>query len=792
MIKQNTFQTLFKPFLKLLALLVTKAWLFILIFAILLTVISIGFARRLTVDTDIMSLLPSHDGEVSTFLKTSELFGFSDKFIVAIGLDEGSDDVTTIKFMDTFTGLLRKSPLIEDVEYKLPNISFNDKAKRIEDKLDIYYTFYNTAKKDSFLIFVSPIKPPGDIEFSKKLMKEVLQLEQKAKSMLGGDSIELDIKYAGGYTIALEESRNVEKNVKLSIFTSLVCVLVLFFLFFKRVGILFCVGIPLVMAILWTLMIAYFAVGSLNIMTVAFAAILVGLGIDSGIHISNRFLLEVSLGRNPYQAIQRTILTTGEGVFFSCVTTAVAFYSLLFTGFKGAAEFGFLIGTGVVLCMIAMLLVLPSLLIMSAVIWRRRRKPALNLSKLQPLAVFVEKYGRRTAVFFIVIFVLFCFSIFPHKNILEFDNRLDSMGSRENKAFEIQKKILQRFGNCFEPIAIVARDKNPDQAMILLENIMPKVRRLVDKGTLTKSESIFKYLPSLEKRRIFLEERKKIKNTEKALDYLLKSLKNDKTKKEEYKFFLQERDKILPLLQNDFSLKELTYSKLQKIVPKSLFNKFFAEDKKTGDYYVICYMYPAERIVGEEQIKDLATYLDIDGTKVTITGMSLMISRMEYLVKKEIRGVTISIAMALILLLFFIYRRIPLVIISLVPVLMSLLATLLVMLALGIKLNYMNIVAFPLIIGMGIDDSIHMIYRYFENNEKKIGAVIEQTGRAILLTSLTTMAAFGSLTLSGHNGLMSLGIIAFVGIAFCLLFSIFVLPGLIMFVEPKNEKECIK
>jgi len=87
---------------------------------------------------------------------------------------------------------------------------------------------------------------------------------------------------------------------------------------------------------------------------------------------------------------------------------------------------------------------------------------------------------------------------------------------------------------------------------------------------------------------------------------------------------------------------------------------------------------------------------------------------------------------------------------------------------------------------MGIDDSIHMLQRYFENNDRSIFTVITTTGRAILLTSLTTMLGFGSLIFTGHSGLASLGIVTSAGIGFCLLSSFFILPGLIVMATEKN------
>ena len=93
---------------------------------------------------------------------------------------------------------------------------------------------------------------------------------------------------------------------------------------------------------------------------------------------------------------------------------------------------------------------------------------------------------------------------------------------------------------------------------------------------------------------------------------------------------------------------------------------------------------------------------------------------------------------------------------------------------LGLKLNMMNIMVIPLIIGIGIDDGIHIIHRYIIENELYI--VFSSTGKAILLTSLTTMLAFGSLYFSIYRGLASLGIALFIGSGTCFLATIFIIP----------------
>jgi predicted RND superfamily exporter protein len=91
--------------------------------------------------------------------------------------------------------------------------------------------------------------------------------------------------------------------------------------------------------------------------------------------------------------------------------------------------------------------------------------------------------------------------------------------------------------------------------------------------------------------------------------------------------------------------------------------------------------------------------------------------------------------------------------------------------------------ALPLIIGIGIDDSVHIIHRYKIEGPGKIPTILRFTGRAILLTSLTTMIGFGSWGLASHRGIASMGQVLFLGVGSCFLSSSIVLPALMFIID---------
>lgn len=101
----------------------------------------------------------------------------------------------------------------------------------------------------------------------------------------------------------------------------------------------------------------------------------------------------------------------------------------------------------------------------------------------------------------------------------------------------------------------------------------------------------------------------------------------------------------------------------------------------------------------------------------------------------------------------------------------------------GMELNMVNIIALPLLLGIGIDDGVHIVHRYIHEGPGSVPRVLGTTGRAVLLTSLTTIAAFGSFALGLYQGFVSMGIILAVGIAICFLLSVYLVPALIRLVE---------
>jgi predicted RND superfamily exporter protein len=95
----------------------------------------------------------------------------------------------------------------------------------------------------------------------------------------------------------------------------------------------------------------------------------------------------------------------------------------------------------------------------------------------------------------------------------------------------------------------------------------------------------------------------------------------------------------------------------------------------------------------------------------------------------------------------------------------------------GWKADMFNIIALPLLVGMGQDDAMHIYHRYKEGGVGRIRRAVRESGSAVFLTTLTTCVGFAGIFFSNHRGLLSLAKVAVVGMILCWVSSVFVLPA---------------
>ena len=216
-------------------------------------------------------------------------------------------------------------------------------------------------------------------------------------------------------------------------------------------------------------------------------------------------------------------------------------------------------------------------------------------------------------------------------------------------------------------------------------------------------------------------------------------------------------------------------------LPKSLRERFISEQGK----YLIT-VFPSVDIWNLEKRQE---YLkDLRSVDPNVTGSAVhMFNSTSLMTEGYIKGGIYAMT-AIIIYVFSVFRNLRTVIFILLPVFVGSIWTLGIMDALNLKLNMANLVILPLILGIGVVNGIHITHRYREEEDKTKVVLGKSTGRAVLLSSLTTIIGFGSMMVADHYGVFSLGLVLSLGVLCCLIASITFLPALLKLSAAKNWK----
>ena len=143
-------------------------------------------------------------------------------------------------------------------------------------------------------------------------------------------------------------------------------------------------------------------------------------------------------------------------------------------------------------------------------------------------------------------------------------------------------------------------------------------------------------------------------------------------------------------------------------------------------------------------------------------------------------------SLGIVIVLTLYYRNLKLIALSTLPLVAGLGILTGIMAIFHLDFNFFNLIVLPMVVGIGIDDGVHLTNTFRQCRKAELLRCMSQTARAVVLTSLTTLVGFGSITLSHYPGLKSMGYVAIIGISACLLASIVVLPPILTMMKPSE------
>ncbi len=591
----------------------------------------------------------------------------------------------------------------------------------------------------------------------------------------------------------------------------------------------------LLLGLIWAVGVAAIVVGQLNIMTQMMAVILLGLGIDFSIHLISGFTERRAAGDAISEAMAKTFFKSGKGIVTGAMTTACAFLTMGISQSRGLKEMGIVTGSGLLAILLATFLFLPALLVIRE---RRLEKKRMKKKDTEP---FVQRditfrFLGRTAewlgkhyIFAIVFSLIATLVLAWSGSKITFDHNYMNIEPKGLTSVELQDVVLDKF------------DLGMDYALILADTI-DESRQLAeackDLGSVAIAEDISLYLPSSEqqkKRKLHIQNiEKKIRSTsirnnivrddlqslyeelerlemnimeiqdmaylggQDKVDNKCKTIVGD-PERTDSRNVIQELLRILeaeesPLLKGlpGFQGRFAPYFK-SSVIGMASINPIELEDLPVSilDRYsnanreqFLVTVFPKGNIWQDAAFLNRFDN-DLESVSDKATGMPPVFRALIEIIGRDGRN-AVYLTLIIVFVLLLIDFRSPLYsLMAMIPLACGVLWMVGLMKLSGQQLTVMNIMGLPMIVGIGIDDGVHIVHRWRHEGKRKLNTVFSSTGKAILLTSLTTMLAFGSLIFSIWRGFGHLGAALFLGVGACFLTTVLILPGIIGFIERK-------
>ncbi len=615
----------------------------------------------------------------------------------------------------------------------------------------------------SLLILTEPFQPATDLSFSKAL---ITRLDEFLSSVSSEETKGLKVSFTGAHPIATAEAKTLRFDMQSSLITSLILVLLLFLFVYRRWITLLFVGLPLFGGIQLTMGIASLTLGSLNLLTSAFAAILVGLGIDFALHLYDRYQQERASGKDLSSAMDITLTETGSGIWTGAFTTILAFAILTFSRVRGIVELSFIVSVGLLCALLCITFVLPSFLI-----WVDGRKkaysyPAIQTLRFRILSSLIERYPLVSLFAFIGITLFFAFFAFQ----TEVERDFRSLRPKETPSLEVLDRMTKAFGGRRWEAMVIQEGQDLSSLLSKEEETVRILKRYQKEGKIDSFLSLSSLIPSPDQQKRVGRAIRESIDLKKVREDFIRALNENGFEAGEFQNILGSLEAMSAgnerLFMPEALLASLKQSPLNKGVDPLL--------QKYGETYRIVtpIYYQKEKLSLHQLERDLPT--------VSITGAERVESEILQVVKEDLFLLTPLSFLIILLLVFSHFRRWRITLFTLMPLLMGLVWMLGAMALLGIRINFVNAVILPMIIGMGIDNSIHLMHRYQEGGSKDPAHALSVTGRAMTMCSLTTMLGFGSLVTARYQALSTMGWVTILGMGFCLMASLTLLPTILI------------
>ncbi|PSJ18572.1 MMPL family transporter [Nitrosomonas supralitoralis] len=673
------------------------------------------------------------------------------------------------------------------------------------------------AQKDTYqeLIIVQP-----KLDYSQIFAAErpIEAIRASAQGMgFTPDAIE-KLRITGEVALAHDELNSAMHGAQDAGLLALVLVVVVLLIAFRSAGAIFTIIVSLLLGLLLTAAFATVAVGHLNLISIAFAVLYIGLGVDFAVH----FLLRLEEIRKPEQTVSEAVYKTGgdmgPSLLICALTTAIGFYAFMPTTYRGVAELGLISGTGMLISFLITVTMIPALQRFFPI-----RIKIISLSQPINKILDLPRRSRKLVYSVTIIAILASILALPH---IKFDYNLLNLNNPHAESVQTFQELLEDAEDSPWHINILVNDSREIEQMARQLKDLPEVKRVISILDLVPEEQEEKSLLIEEMAMIlgpisfsptaflisnqytvaeqrmaldqlrttlsqFIAEQPEHANAASAralqaslTDLLAKLdkplLENGETREQ---LLLEVNNDLLSLLPGAIKRLQLALAAqpfAQSALPTSVTELWQGND---GVYRIA--VYPSENINDNDALRRFVRA--VQQITPNATGVPVIsLEAGEAVVDAFIHAFSLAL-IGVILTIWIMLRSATSTLLVLIPLLLAALFTGASAVVLGLPFNFANIIALPLLLGIGIDSSLHMVYRSRNTGAGYENLLHTSTARAIFYSALTTLAGFGSLIFSIHQGTSSMGQLLTIGLLLTLVCVLVILPILLESESDKKE-----
>ena len=596
-------------------------------------------------------------------------------------------------------------------------------------------------------------------------------IRQAAKDLDFAGKYHARLRLTGPVPLADEEFATIKQNAALNATVTIVVVLFILWMALRWARIIFAVFVNLAVGLSITAAVGLLMVGTLNLISVYFAVLFVGLGVDFGLQYSVRYRAERHDVDDLHAALLQAGRRAGAPLTLAALATAAGFLSFLPTAYRGVSELGLIAGVGMLIAFLTSVTLLPALL-------SRLNPPSepapLGYAALAP----VDKYLERKRVPILIATAIVVVAGLPLLHWLRFDfNPMDLRSPKvESVATYLDLKNDPHSGvndiQVLEP-SLAAADRAAEKLQQLPEvaravtlstfipDRQPEKLELIAKAAATLNAALNP--PTLAAPPTDAQNVSLIDSTVEALNSLAGNLTgpgakaarrlatamatlgnaNEAARQRAQAAFVQPLRTMLAALRDLFKARPVN----RATVPADLARQWVTPD---GEARVE--VAPKGDANNNQVLEKFAAAVRSAAPNATEGPISILDARRTVIVAFAEAGACALISIAI--LLWITLRRLGDVLLTLVPLLLAGVVTLEICVLVDLPLNFANIIALPLLLGVGVAFKIYYIMAWREGQTNLLQSVLT---RAVMFSALTTATAFGSLWFSSHPGTSSMG-----------------------------------